>query len=309
MRFIDPRTDFAFKKIFGTAGHEDMLCSLLNALLYDGRDEITGLKLQDPYNIPRLKGLKDSYLDVKVQRADGTWVLVEMQVLKLPGFDKRVLFNTAKQYGNQLQRSEEYTGINPVVALTITDFVMFPEYPNVISRYRLFEKELLTQYSAEGIELVFAELPKLTKTHKEAVHLWEKWLCFLKEAGSLQMVPESLAEVPEIREAFAIANYAGLTQEEADIADKKMQWWRDQRSLLALQKQTEAEKKQAEAERKQAEGERDQANTEREKAQAERDQVRQTLRQTAAALRKSGMDSADICAMMGITEQQLGDLL
>ena len=82
MRFIDPRTDFAFKKIFGSVGHEGILRSFLNAILYDGRDEITQLTLQDPYNIPRLKGLKDSYLDVRVRQQNGKWILVEQQHLK-----------------------------------------------------------------------------------------------------------------------------------------------------------------------------------------------------------------------------------
>ncbi|MEM7494543.1 MAG: Rpn family recombination-promoting nuclease/putative transposase [Myxococcota bacterium] len=299
MRFIDPRTDFAFKKIFGSQEHTDVLRSLLNGLLYEGRPEIRQLRLLDPYNAPRLQGMKDSYLDVKVRRADGTWILVEMQVLKLPGFDKRVLFNAAKQFGNQLQRGEDYSMVNPVVALTITDFVMFPEYPDVISRYRLLEKNLLTQYSAGDIELVFAELPKLTKTHAEATQLWEKWLCFLKEAGSLEMVPDSLAEVPEIREAFEIANYAGLTQEEADVADKKMQWWRDQKKLGALYDKEKAAHEHTRAKL-------DQANAEREKVEAERDK---TLRNTALALRESGMDDARVCAVMGVTQQELRGLL
>lgn len=306
MRFIDPRTDFAFKKIFGSQEHTDVLRSLLNGLLYEGRPEIRQLRLLDPYNAPRLQGVKDSYLDVKLQRADGTWILVEMQVLKLPGFDKRVLFNAAKQFGNQLQRGEDYSAVNPVVALTITDFIMFPEYPDVISRYRLLEKNLLTQYSAGDIELVFAELPKFTKTHDQAVQLWEKWLCFLKEAGSLEMVPDSLAEVPEIKEAFHIANYAGLTQEEADVADKKMQWWRDQKKLRTLYEDEKAAHEQTKAVRDQAEAERDQARVEREKAEAERDK---TLRNTALALRESGFDDARVCAVMDVTQQELRGLL
>ncbi|MEM7403499.1 MAG: PD-(D/E)XK nuclease family transposase [Myxococcota bacterium] len=87
MRFIDPRTDFAFKKIFGSFGHEDVLRSFLNALLYEGRNEIQQLTLQDPYNLPRLKGLKDSYLDVRIKQKDGRWILIVFLFFTKKHFD------------------------------------------------------------------------------------------------------------------------------------------------------------------------------------------------------------------------------
>ncbi|MEM7495411.1 MAG: Rpn family recombination-promoting nuclease/putative transposase [Myxococcota bacterium] len=323
MRFIDPRTDFAFKKIFGTAGHEDVLRSLLNALLYGGRDEITGLTLQDPYNIPRLKGLKDSYLDVRIRQNDGKWVLVEMQVVNVPGFEQRVLFNAAKQYSNQVVKGEDYGMLEQVVVLTITDFVMFSDWPKIKSCYRLFEKDLIVEYPTNGMELVFVELPKFTKTHEQAVDLWEKWLCFLKEAGSLEMVPDSLAEIPEIKEAFQIANYASLTREEANIFDNKAWWRRDQKILSKLyeeqktayeqvktkHEQVKTKHEQMKTAHEQMKTAHEQMKTAHEQAKAERDKVRQTLRQTALALRQSGMDNARIRAIMGITEQDLRNLL
>ena len=40
MRFINPKTDFAFKKIFGSEQSREVLISFLNGLLYDGQDAI-----------------------------------------------------------------------------------------------------------------------------------------------------------------------------------------------------------------------------------------------------------------------------
>ncbi|MDX9723797.1 MAG: PD-(D/E)XK nuclease family transposase, partial [Myxococcota bacterium] len=73
------------------------------------------------------KGLKDSYLDVKVRLEDGTRVIVEMQCLNFPGFEKRVLYNAAKAYSMQLGSGTNYRQISPVIALSITDFVMFED--------------------------------------------------------------------------------------------------------------------------------------------------------------------------------------
>jgi predicted transposase/invertase (TIGR01784 family) len=151
--FIDPKTDFAFKKIFGSEQSKDSLISLLNAILYDEQDTIQELVILDPYQAPRIKGIKESYLDVKVTLNDGQTVIIEMQVLNVLGFEKRVLYNAAKAFSIQLNVGEDYTLLNPVIALTITDFEIFPETQRLVSRFRLKEKDDLTDYS-DDIEIL-----------------------------------------------------------------------------------------------------------------------------------------------------------
>ncbi|MFO0211918.1 MAG: PD-(D/E)XK nuclease family transposase, partial [Pseudanabaena sp.] len=65
MHFINPKIDYAFKKIFGSEQSHDILISFLNALLYDGKDTIIDLEIIDPYLAPRLRGIKNTYVDVK----------------------------------------------------------------------------------------------------------------------------------------------------------------------------------------------------------------------------------------------------
>ena len=60
--FINPKTDFAFKKIFGSTTSKDILISFLNAMLYQGKDTIADLEILDPYQAPKIKGMKDSFL-------------------------------------------------------------------------------------------------------------------------------------------------------------------------------------------------------------------------------------------------------
>lgn len=185
--FINPKTDFAFKKIFGSKQSKDILISFLNAILYNEQDEIQDLIILDPYQAPRIKGIKDTYLYVKATLSDGTTVIIEMQVLNVLGFEKRVLYNAAA-FSIQLGIGEDYTLLNPVIALTITDFEMFPGNDRIISRYCLKEKDDLTDYS-DDIELVFVELPKFTKELDDLETSVDKWLYFLKSANELETVP------------------------------------------------------------------------------------------------------------------------
>ena len=82
--FINPKTDFAFKKIFGSKKSKDILISFLNAMLYQEKPTIEDLEILDPYQAPRIKGIKDSYLDVKATLTGNKTVIIEMQVLKRP---------------------------------------------------------------------------------------------------------------------------------------------------------------------------------------------------------------------------------
>jgi predicted transposase/invertase (TIGR01784 family) len=232
MIFIDPKTDFAFKKIFGSEQSHEILISFLNGVLYNGEPIVQDLDILNPYQAPRVRGVKASYLDVKAKLADGTSVIIEMQVLNLEGFEKRILYNAAKAYSIQLSAGEDYSQINPVIALTITDFVMFAEIDAVISRFRLKEKDFLIDYPTYDLELVFVELPKFERSLSELESLTDKWIYFLRHARSLKLVPESLAAVPEIEQAFTVANQAILTPEELDEMDHQAMFIQDQRAII-----------------------------------------------------------------------------
>ncbi len=248
MRFINPKTDFAFKKIFGSDRSKAILMSFLNALLYGERPVIVDLEIIDPYLAPKIQGMKDTFVDVRARLQNGRTVIIEMQVLNVEGFEKRVLYNAAKTYSTQLLIGESYKDLSAVVALTITDFVMFPESPELESAYVLREKERLTDYPEGDLELVFVELPKFRKELEVLTGVKEKWLYFLQNAPDLRVIPEAMAEVAEIREAFQIANLAGLSPEELDIYERKMMFIHDQRNAILKAERLGAERGEASGE-------------------------------------------------------------
>jgi predicted transposase/invertase (TIGR01784 family) len=232
MRFINPKTDYAFKKIFGSEQSHDILISFLNAILYDGRIIIKDLEILNPYLAPKIRGVKETYLDVKAKLDNDTTVIIEMQVLNIEGFEKRILYNAAKAYSTQLGVGQDYTLLDPVIALTITDFEMFPEMEQLISRFILKEKDFLIDYPIYDIELVFVELPKFHKEVNGLETLSDKWLYFLKYARQLDVVPESMNLVPEIKQAFEMANEMNLTPEQIEDMEMQEMFIHDQRNAI-----------------------------------------------------------------------------
>ncbi len=108
MQFLDVKTDFAFKKVFGSEQSKDVLIDFLNAMIDFEDATITDLTIVDPYQIPLLKGMKDSYVDVKAILSNHTKIIIEMQVLNVEGFEKRVLYNAAKLSSTQLKKAQNY---------------------------------------------------------------------------------------------------------------------------------------------------------------------------------------------------------
>ena len=174
MIFINPKTDFAFKKIFGSEQSKGILISFLNGILYDGQSTIQDLTILNPYQVPKILGMKESYLDVKAKLSNGTWVIIEMQVLNIAGFEKRILYNATKTYAAQMSKGDRYDVLNPVIALTITDFEMFEDIKPPISRFVLKEKNSLIDYPISDLELVFVELPKFKTPLSDLTTLTEK---------------------------------------------------------------------------------------------------------------------------------------
>ncbi|MEW6378219.1 MAG: Rpn family recombination-promoting nuclease/putative transposase [bacterium] len=233
MRFLNPKTDFAFKKIFGSRQSKDILISFINAMLrFSPEHEIINLTIIDPYQAPQIKGMKDTCLDVKARSKDGREIIIEMQVLNVAGFEKRILYNAAKSYSNQLDEGDDYPKLNPVIALTITDFIMFDE-PKIISKFCLTEKDDFFPCLNSDLELVFVELPKFDKTEEQLADITDKWLYFLKHARSLDIVPHTLKVEKPISKAFKIANKANLTREELDDQERREMFIQDQRGAIA----------------------------------------------------------------------------
>ena len=231
MEFINPKTDFGFKKIFASPQSKEVLISFLNAMLYNGEPTIKDLEIIDPYTAPSITGLKDTYLDVKAKITGNKTVIIEMQVINVEAFTKRIIYNAAKTYATQLKPREGYSKLNPLIALTITDFILFENTDKFLSHFVFKEVEENFEYYRE-IELVFLELPKFNQKLEQVQTLIQSWVYFLKNAPNLDEIPDKLASVPEIQTAFNIANRSTLNLDELASLEKREMFFEDQRGAV-----------------------------------------------------------------------------
>ncbi len=159
-------------------------------------------------------------------------MIIEMQVLNVAAFGKRVLYNSSKTYATHIKSGEGYSKLNPVIALTITDFEMFENREQVISHFLFKENEYLFDYPNPEIELFFVELPKFHKELDDLETLTDKWIYFMKNTNQLEAVPETMGIVPEIGKALRIANQANLSSDELEDLEKREMFLEDQRGAI-----------------------------------------------------------------------------
>ncbi|NER07939.1 MAG: Rpn family recombination-promoting nuclease/putative transposase [Okeania sp. SIO3C4] len=233
MTFISPKTDFAFKKIFGSVHSQKILISFLNAIVYNNQNVIQSLKIINPYNPGVTNNIKDTYFDVKALLDNGSTVIIEMQILNVADFKKRVIYNLAKAYGNQLDVGQGYMMLQPFIALTIADFVLFEDTERMITKFR-FKEEKESIYYEDELTLMFVELPKFNKKLLELESLSDKWIYFIKSAPNLEVIPESLEEVSEIEAALKIANRANLNNKELEEVEQQEKLMRDQQGQISF---------------------------------------------------------------------------
>lgn len=170
MRYLDPKNDLTFKRVFGE--HKNLCMSLLNAILplKEGQ-EIVDLEYLPAELVPEIPLLKNTIVDVRCTDTLGRQFIVEMQMYWTDSFKQRVLFNASKAYVKQLDKSQQYSLLQPVYALSLVDDVFDDKTDNFYHHYQIVNVGN-PQEQLKGLEFVFIELPKLSHKRFRISILW-----------------------------------------------------------------------------------------------------------------------------------------
>ena len=282
LKYVDPKADLTFKKVFGE--HPDLITSLLNALLplpEDGR--IVSIEYLTPEIVPDDPLHKDSIVDVRCKDQKDRQFIVEMQMIWSPDYNQRALFNAAKAYSRELPAGGDYCNLKTVYSLNLLNDNLDLDVPQWYHLYRL-EHHKVKGETIDGIQLVFVELKKFEP------HTWPErkmavlWLRFLTEIdGNTRKAPPELEANPEVRKALEMVEVAALTPEERARYDGFQDWLcRETRRANAEKRLKDAEKDlerlpELKAELDAAKSELDTAKSELDTAKSELDTAKSEL--------------------------------
>ncbi|MDD5227749.1 MAG: Rpn family recombination-promoting nuclease/putative transposase [Methylococcales bacterium] len=217
MKFVDPKTDIAFKKIFGNDAHKSILIEFLNEML-ELDYPIESVEILNSYQPPKFEGLKNTSLDVKAKDSSEREFIVEMQVAKEAWFLQRAMFYSSKAYSGQLSIGENYHKLKPVIFLGILNFDTFKTKSH-FSRHLIINREN-HEHDLKDLEWNFIELKKFKKTEYELETVAEKWIYFIQQATNLDHIPENV-NTSALKLAYNIAEQHQWTAEELAVYDSQ----------------------------------------------------------------------------------------
>jgi len=282
MKYLDPKNDVIFKKIFGQ--HPNILMSFLNSMLpLSEGQEIVELEYLSPEMIPETFLEKFTSVDVRCKDTRGRQFLVEMQMNWTTAFKQRVLFNASKAYVTQTEKGFEYSNLKPVYALNLINQNYLPDSPEYYHHYAVVHLQDNNE-KLEGLEFVFVELPKFKAKNVTDKKLQVLWLRFLTEINEQSdKISEELLENPEIQQAINFVHEASLNKDEKALYDKNWDRISSEKTIL---NQTREE---SEA-----------------KGRAEGEQI--GLRRVALNAKKKGMSIKEISELTGLSEKEITEL-
>ena len=140
MARISATSDIVFKYLFGSQSSTVLLLNFVNSVQrHAGLREFLSLEIVNPLGEREYASAKQTVIDVRARSSDGTFVNVEVQVQTQAEYGERSLYYWAKSYTEQLQESQEYRWLRPVLSVSILNFSLFPELVPFHSTFRLTE--------------------------------------------------------------------------------------------------------------------------------------------------------------------------
>ena len=230
MIFLDPKSDIAFKKLFGDIAHKNILISFLNSVLERTEGEkIIEVVMNDPSNVAETPLSKTSIVDVRCTDQKNNQYIIEMQVITQKDYAARAQYYSSLALSRQLASGEKYDKLVPVIFVGILDFNLFKS-DNYLSHHFILDNKTHTQ-ELKHLEFHFIELKKFDKEITKLDNILDKWVYFLKNAVSLQVIPENLKN-SVLEDAFNILAQSNWSKRELEAYDKYLDAIRSAASQL-----------------------------------------------------------------------------
>ena len=236
-KYLDPKNDVAFKKIFGQEKNKDILIELLNSVLSKQiHTKVMDVTFLPPIQEPEIAAKKQSIVDILSKDQDGCQYIIEMQVFSQTGFEERAQYYASKAFIAQMGVGQAYETLKEVIFLAFTNFNIFPKKKHYKSEHITLDKKT-KEHDLDKISFTFVNLPKFDAQRPRdlsKLSLEEKFYYFLYHAPEVK--PEELKMLigrdKVIKKAFKELDRFYWTTEEMIHYEQEEKRERDSRAIL-----------------------------------------------------------------------------
>jgi predicted transposase/invertase (TIGR01784 family) len=230
-RYINPFTDFGFKRIFGEEPNKDLLIDFLNSLL-KGKELIRDLTYSRNEHVGRSDIDRKAIFDLYCENDKGEKFIVEIQKTKQKFFKDRSIYYSTFPIAHQAEQGDWNFELKAVYTIAILDFTFDDEdrEKTVVSHVQLLDTRT-KQLFYDKLTFVYLQMPNFNKTEDELSDHFDKWLYVFKNLHKLHDRPKRLQE-RVFEKLFTIAEIAKFSPVEADAYEESLMVYRDLKNSL-----------------------------------------------------------------------------
>jgi predicted transposase/invertase (TIGR01784 family) len=232
-KYLNPFTDFGFKKIFGEEASKPLLIDFLNALLPES-DRIVDLTFKNTEQLGQTDIDRKAIYDIYCENKKGEKFIVELQKAKQNFFKERTIFYSTFPIREQAERGEWNYSLNAVYCIGILDFTfddheVEPEKSEVLHTIKLKNQNGKTFY--EKLTYIYLEMPNFIQTENQLNTRLDKWLYFIKHLEDFQTIPEIFSD-EVFSQAFEKAELAKFGQTDLANYENSLKIYRDLKGVI-----------------------------------------------------------------------------
>ena len=229
-KYINPFTDFGFKKIFGEEASKPLLIDFLRALLPES--DIVDLTFKDKEQLGRSEEDRKAVYDIYCQNANGERIIVELQKAKQKFFKDRTIYYASFPIQEQAERGSWSYELKAVFCIGILDFNFDEDQESLGEVIHTVElKDQNNQLFYDKLKFVYLEMPNFKKKEQDLKNRLDKWLYFIKHLEDFQIIPDIFKDDIFIS-AFEKAAIANLNETERQDYEQSLKIFRDNKAVF-----------------------------------------------------------------------------
>ena len=219
-KYINPLTDYGFKRIFGNESYKDLLIDFLNELIRE-QGQIIDLSYLNPEQLRNEENERKVIFDIYCKTDCGKHFIVEMQKVRQAYFKDRSIYYSTFPIQAQALKGIWNFKLNAVFTVSIVDFILFEDEEHYYHDVKLIE-EKTGKVFYDKLVYKYLELPKFTKSLEELETNFERWVYLLKALPKFEDRP------PELKgkifdKLFQVAEVSRLTPTEMKEYNKSIE--------------------------------------------------------------------------------------
>jgi predicted transposase/invertase (TIGR01784 family) len=228
-KYINPFTDFGFKKIFDEEASKPLLLDFLNSLLPD-TNKIKSLSFKNTERLGQTEVDRKSLFDIYCESETGEKFIVELQKAKQNFFKERTVYYSTFPIREQAEKGQWNYSLKAVFCIGILDFTFDdyesdPEKNDVVHTIKLKNQNGNIFY--EKLTYIYLEMPNFSKSEEDLSTRLDKWLFFIKHLEDFQSIPIIFKDEMIFNQAFEKAELAKFGNAEWESYESSLKEYRD----------------------------------------------------------------------------------